>query len=372
MNIRLNWIICTGLPLLLAGCKHSSTTTFRSTDAISEIDIDINQLNDDSVFSKTDFIKPLKIIPLEVTDQSIFSKIEKIEKYDNRYFILDKNQSRRIYVFDDNGKFLQNIGKLGGGPGEYPEIQDFTINRKSGDVIIIGSPSDVYTYSSNGEFKGKKHVSDSYLWSIAWDGCGYLMTSDHWTFHEGEHSFLIYTFDDSFDCTGKWIHVLPMQPMGIFTNKSSLSHINNTTYYTDFCTNKIYQYKCGNDTVSTAFEFKFKTPIPDDVIDSFDKFMANQQRYDFLTSTVLTNDYILSTFVMSGNEFISVINQADGKIIRHGELRWGFLPSYHINDNTIVSYIIPSELTPGDLEYFNITDSGDDLIYLLEWEINLN
>ena len=53
-------------------------------------------------------------MPLEVTDQSIFSQIDKIEKSDDRYFILDKALLRRVLVFDDNGKFLYDIGDLGG------------------------------------------------------------------------------------------------------------------------------------------------------------------------------------------------------------------------------------------------------------------
>lgn len=371
MRLKFNWITFVGLSLLMGGCKQSSTTTTQSSETFSGIEINIHQQKNDSVFNSHDFIKPLKIVPLEVTDQSIFSQIDKIEKYDDRYFILDKALLRRVLVFDDKGKFLYDIGDLGGGPGEYSEIQDFTINKESGDVIIIGSPSDIYVYSSTGEFKEKQHVCDSYLWTIAWDGCGYMMASDHWTYHEGEHSYLLYAFDDTFHCIGKWVNVLPVQPIGIFAGRSVLSHVNEKTYYADFCTNQIYQYTCGIDSVKTAFQFNFDTPIPNDVIDDADNFMANQQQYDYLTSVLLTQNYILSTCVMAGKEYISVVSLSDGSVLKSGELRWGFPQSYYIGGNRCVSHLDPTEFVPGDSDYFKIENISDDITYLLEWEIKL-
>ncbi|HHU35481.1 MAG TPA: 6-bladed beta-propeller, partial [Bacteroidetes bacterium] len=57
---------------------------------------------------------------------AIIGDINKIILYDNKLFA---NDGSRIIVFDNKGKYLFKIEKLGRGPGEYTDITDLTISN---------------------------------------------------------------------------------------------------------------------------------------------------------------------------------------------------------------------------------------------------
>jgi len=63
---------------------------------------------------------------LETTDESIFYDIDKIELYNDRFYLLDRKQDA-ILVFDRNGKFEKKLLRKGQGTDEYLSIEDFFI-----------------------------------------------------------------------------------------------------------------------------------------------------------------------------------------------------------------------------------------------------
>src|SRR5690554_7503187 len=72
----------------------------------------------------SDIVGDYKIVPLETKENSLLGEIQKVELYDEKIFILSRNQ---IFVFEQNGKFIQKTNRTGRGPGEYIEIKDFDI-----------------------------------------------------------------------------------------------------------------------------------------------------------------------------------------------------------------------------------------------------
>ena len=76
------------------------------------------------------------LIPLEATDQSLIGNIDKIICTDDRFYILDKRTSKKLFVFNSQGKFVRCIGQVGRGPGEYLEPSDFVVYPEE-DLIIV-------------------------------------------------------------------------------------------------------------------------------------------------------------------------------------------------------------------------------------------
>ena len=75
------------------------------------------------------------IIPLETSELSLLGKIEKIIKRDG--FIYVKSRNRPLALFDDKGRFIHNIGKIGSGPKDYSMLADFDINNKEIYILTI-------------------------------------------------------------------------------------------------------------------------------------------------------------------------------------------------------------------------------------------
>ena len=74
-----------------------------------------------------------------------------------RSFTGSVNGADGIYRFSDKGQFLNKIGNIGRGPGEY---QDYTDVVQVGDTVFIVSnfSNDIFCYSIAGNFLKKYHI----------------------------------------------------------------------------------------------------------------------------------------------------------------------------------------------------------------------
>ena len=79
--------------------------------------------------------KDVQYIPLETTPKSLISEIFSIEFSESYIFINDTK--KRLLQFDNNGKFIRQIGSNGRGPGEYLSVGDFCINENKKEIYII-------------------------------------------------------------------------------------------------------------------------------------------------------------------------------------------------------------------------------------------
>lgn len=76
----------------------------------------------------------IEIIKLNTSDECLIGEIKQVSFTDQFIFVSDPYVSQKIFMFDKNGKFVKNIGRQGGGPGEYSIISKFTI---TGDSLLI-------------------------------------------------------------------------------------------------------------------------------------------------------------------------------------------------------------------------------------------
>jgi len=76
----------------------------------------------------------VRIIKLDTLTEAFVGNVNKIIKHDNCFYIL--SDEKRILHFDNNGKFLSTINKIGGGPDEYSRLMDFDIYNSNGNTEI--------------------------------------------------------------------------------------------------------------------------------------------------------------------------------------------------------------------------------------------
>lgn len=103
-------------------------------------------------FELNKIVKGINFITLQNTPNSIFSEINKILIKNGKIYILDLTGPNYLYVFNINGIFLNRIGKIGKGPGEYLMLCDFDVNNK-GEVFLYSRQfKKIYLYDSVGNF----------------------------------------------------------------------------------------------------------------------------------------------------------------------------------------------------------------------------
>jgi hypothetical protein len=98
------------------------------------------------------------MIPLETTGDCLVGMRPELLSDEQDFFIFDRQQ-QFILRFDQSGKFINRIGRLGGGPEEYQgEINDFDIDPTAHSVEILASTGQILRYNYDGTFISSQHI----------------------------------------------------------------------------------------------------------------------------------------------------------------------------------------------------------------------
>ncbi|TKG89805.1 6-bladed beta-propeller [Puteibacter caeruleilacunae] len=103
--------------------------------------------------------REMTFVPLETKEGCMMdADISKVEVFENVIFVSDFTF---IYRFDMDGKFINRIGKIGNGPGEYVKgIQTFLIDKQKRRLMFFDSISKrIMQYDFEGNFITGKNVS---------------------------------------------------------------------------------------------------------------------------------------------------------------------------------------------------------------------
>lgn len=106
------------------------------------------------------------IVELETGDSSIVGNASGIEIHDDNIYVLDKFESRAVFLFSENGAFIRKT-KNGKGPGEMIKPTAIFLDKGSGLVYVWDEmSSSILEYNSELEFLSKK-VLKNYLINFA-------------------------------------------------------------------------------------------------------------------------------------------------------------------------------------------------------------
>jgi hypothetical protein len=95
---------------------------------------EIENIDKDNLFEWEPKIEIEKVIPLESNTNAFIGNLSKGVIIGDTIFIQD-NRNRVLKIFNDDGKFLSQVGSKGKGPGEYNEMRDFMIVK--GDIWCL-------------------------------------------------------------------------------------------------------------------------------------------------------------------------------------------------------------------------------------------
>ena len=129
--------------LILAGFTVRSQT--------SEKLITVNVLDaKNSELNLTHIADNIKYSPLG--NDIPMSEIAQVIYFDEQYFVTDKNE--KFLRFNEKGKLLNQIGKIGRGPGEYQSVRDFVVHQKTKNIYCINGrkPDHIIVYSLDGKY----------------------------------------------------------------------------------------------------------------------------------------------------------------------------------------------------------------------------
>ena len=175
-------LIIISIVCLISCTNHSNRTKKSKETGLYEVDLDNVTISPDDLFLTSSVYKDIRTILLETNESCLIGAINKLRVYDNFILILDRGYARSLYVFDKDGRFIRKIGGVGGGPGEYTEATDFTIDKENNTAYLLDRPGrrinkyDIITgrfihsinlnpiaYSLNIEYLGGKLYTDAFF-----------------------------------------------------------------------------------------------------------------------------------------------------------------------------------------------------------------
>ena len=141
------------LIITLLGCSSN-----KKQEPISKSGVPVINLSEDvstvPSLLLSESAEKLEIVSLEMTDQSMLGEIRRIQVTDHNKWI-DHGREFYIYRFSRSGKFLNKIGSIGQGPGEYTTYSTFLVDEDKKEVYIIANTNGVLAYDFEGNFKRK-------------------------------------------------------------------------------------------------------------------------------------------------------------------------------------------------------------------------
>ena len=144
LNEMNNYLILIILLFCITGCKEKrpaikeAVFEFNPNNILVCDTLDINQICDS-----------FRYIPLETRDSVLIEEVTDVRLTDDRIVVRD---GQRLLVFDQNGRFLNKIGKRGRAPGEYGAIDHFYISKKQEIVIFDPILLSLHFYTLNNRF----------------------------------------------------------------------------------------------------------------------------------------------------------------------------------------------------------------------------
>ena len=129
------------LMTMFCGCM----TQNEITSSIAELETVEKSVND------TLFLQNPQVFCLETKDNALIKRINRVIEWKNTYYILDKSM-KQVLAFNDKGKHLFTIHRVGVGKGEYGSILDIAIDRQNENLVFLADPTSLIYYDLQGNF----------------------------------------------------------------------------------------------------------------------------------------------------------------------------------------------------------------------------
>ena len=113
--------------------------------------IQIKGMSSHSTLNYSDVYSKVHYVPLEFTADSQIGNIDIIEITNSGNYIIFDRRNGSVVQFDKDGKYINNIGQMGHGPGEYVSPEIVRYNMFTDQIIVYdGLKHSLLHYDTNG------------------------------------------------------------------------------------------------------------------------------------------------------------------------------------------------------------------------------
>jgi len=127
-------------------CNNAGQTASSTIENVGASEIIKIPVLKDTVLKYSDFCSRVEYVPLEVTDKSVIGSVNKMEIASDGSIITMDLINDLMLRFGPDGRFLNQLGRVGNKDDEFIELQDFAYNPFSNEVIVWDVRKSVFLY----------------------------------------------------------------------------------------------------------------------------------------------------------------------------------------------------------------------------------
>lgn len=130
----------------------------------------LSHLDDESSpFLLSEVASDIEIVPLETNEGLLYKIVYNLVVTDNNIFI---NTTGRVARYDRTGKYLNSIGNIGQGPGEYLFCRGIGVNEEENILYVadLGSQNRVFSYSLDGQLINQVKIAPNGAYMLGIQG----------------------------------------------------------------------------------------------------------------------------------------------------------------------------------------------------------
>lgn len=353
-------------------------------DSTFHVEIDVKDLY---LVDAATLFKAERVVKLETNRECLIGEIDKIVYADSIFFILDRDLAKAVYAFDNNGRFISQIGYAGRGPEEYIEPTDIFYDEEHKYLTVWDQFSHRFVaYTADGQFIDdmsiplrflhcEKVPADSTLWcSIMWNNSiqqlnGYQLAKIDYkansVINKSDYNPLV---------------------MNYIPEGSNMRVLNNKVFYHPQFNDTIFSLFRNTIAPEYIFSFKNVENLPDNLMEicngDYEKFMElyREAGVGYFENDFLVTEKNLYAEISVANQVITIrYNKETGKVsvmlpqiyaapfsenlTQVCNLVWGTLNSTTYSEGVLISPIncsLLKYLSSEEREYFELLDIDED------------
>lgn len=146
----INRLILSVSCLIILSCNNDKTE--RNSDLVCyNVKLTEKLLSADHEF--TSLLKSYQIFKLDAGKDEFLDNFSSLKILNDKIYVLDREYNKAVFIFTQDGHFVNKICKVGKGPGEYLQVADFDVDNKTGDVLVFDwDKGEIIDYDITGRY----------------------------------------------------------------------------------------------------------------------------------------------------------------------------------------------------------------------------
>ncbi len=342
--------------LLLASC-HSDKKQ-KTAQSVKTIRVENIDNAEDIEVTKDKYIKSFRYIQLETDTTALIGRMDKILYEDNRIYIVDKFVTKSLFIFDKDGNFINKIYRYGQGPEEYFVLTDAFYDPKENTINILSFVGNdrykIMVFDADGKTLLKQLPINLNLAEAMKSKDGFLVCNSMHQLNASSSVNRLTVYSDSLKKLYDAVPILPQWRNGTRSASPELFKSQNGAI---FCAphheTDVYQVTRDSAFLKYRFDFgKYNFPEEFNTPDQYETMTRNLQISNYVTelsSFCETDDYVMATFLFSGQFRIAFYDKATEKaevyLLLNNPLLYGSFGFFAcMNKNMLIATRLPTSI----------------------------